>query len=386
MTLHSKRRIVLAATSAIVMAGVAACGSSSGSGSSSAAGSSIVVGLIQPYSGAESYYGKYADDAWTFAMQKYGSTINGHPIELVKGDSKCEPATAVSAVRQILSKKPSIIEAPDCSGDTMAMLPLTTSAKVPLVSENLAPEVTTQGSKYVWRVQASDAATNKLFGQYISEQGHKNIGVIHDTTSYGVANAKTLVSALTAAGNPPKVEASYDVSATDYSGQILQLKQANLDAAYIEGYDLQEGKLIKQARSLGLTIPIYGPTTASDDTFIQAAGDAAEGVVFATSFLPDWSPDGKSFAQEWQQKFGYPPNADSVGIYQAAVVTIKALQKAGSDTSSSAVNAAMANLVVTGLPEGSVSFDSTGDLAHPLIMAGRWHNKQTDLVKILAKP
>ncbi|PRZ44321.1 ABC-type branched-subunit amino acid transport system substrate-binding protein [Antricoccus suffuscus] len=380
------RQMVLAAGAAVTLVVSVGCGSSGSGTSASGSSSPIIVGLVQPYSGAESYYGKYADNAWTMAMAKYGSKIKGHPIKLVKGDSKCDPATAVSVAHKILAQKPVAIEAPDCSGDTLAMLPITTAKKVPLVSENLAPDITTKGSKYVWRVQASDAATNKLFAKYIVDQGHKSIGVINDTTSYGVANAATLVSGLAKSAVKPDVEATYDIAATDYSGQILKVKQANVEAAYFEGYDLQEGNLVKQARSLGLTMPIYGPTTASDGTFLKAAGDAAEGVVFATSFLPDWSSTATTFAKDWQDQFGYPPNMDSVGMYQAAVVTIKALQKAGPSATADDVNRAIKGLTVSGLPEGAVSFTSTGDLAHPLVMAGTWQGGATKLVKILAKP
>lgn len=377
-----------ASASAPVASAASTGGSSSAAPSDTAAatGTPIVIGVIQPYSGAEAYYGKYQDNAWTFAMAKYGSSVDGHPIKLVKGDSKCDPSSAVSVARQILSQKPVAINSSDCSADTLAVLPISTAAQVPLVSENLAPDITTKGSAYVWRVQSSDAATNKEFGKYVAQQGHTKIGVIHDTTSYGVANAQTMVDGLTSAGLKPVTEAKYDISATDYSGQILQLKQAGVDAAYIEGYDLQEGNLVKQAKSLGLNVPIYGPTTASDDTFLKAAGDAAEGVVFATSFLPDWSDDAKTFSQEWQKQFGYQPNMDSVGMYQAAVVTIKALQKAGGDATSEQLNAAFKDLEVTDLPEGAVSFTSSGDLAKPLVMVGKWASNKTVLVKILTQP
>jgi hypothetical protein len=50
------------------------------------------------------------------------------------------------------------------------------------------------------------------------------------------------------------------------------------------------------------------------------------------------------------------------------------------------VNSVLKGLQVSGLPEGSVSFTSTGDLAHPLVLVGTWHNKNTKLVKVLAKP
>ena len=372
---------------------LSACGGSGssnatagGSSGGSSSGGTITVALVQPYSGAEAYYGKYENDAWTLAEQKYGSSVDGHAIKLIRADSKCDPATAVSAVRQVLAQNPTVINASDCSGDTLAMLPITTAKKVPMVSENLAPNITTTGSHYIWRVQVSDAATNKYFGQYVASKGYKALGIIHDTTSYGTANAQTLVDGLKSSGVTPTVEASYDSSATDYSGQILKLKNANVDAAYIEGYDLQEGNLVKQARSLGLTAPIYGPTTASDSTFIKAAGSAANGMQFATSFIPDWNQAASSFSQEWDSKFGYEPNMDSVGMYEAAVTTIKALQAAGGSTSPTKVNSAFAGLNLTGLPEGSVSFTSSGDLAQPTVLVGTWVNGATKLVKVLTQP
>lgn len=388
------RRLLTGGLVGAAMLTMSACGSSSSShassgsasGGSSSSGGSITVGLVQPYSGAEAYYGKYENDAWTLAEQKYGSTVGGKAIKLVRADSKCDPATAVSAVRQVLAQNPTVINGSDCSGDTLAMLPITSAKQIPVVSENLAPDITTTGSKYIWRVQVSDAATNKYFGQYLASKGYKALGVIHDTTSYGTANAQTLVDGLQAAGAKPVVEASYDSSATDYSGQILKLKNANVDAAYIEGYDLQEGNLVKQARSLGLSAPIFGPTTASDSTFIKAAGSAADGMEFATSFIPDWNAAASSFSQEWNSKFGYEPNMDSVGMYEAAVATIKALQAAGPGASSTKVNSAFAGLKLTGLPEGSVSFTSSGDLAQPTVMVGTWTNGATKLVKILTQP
>lgn len=388
---HVKRRRYIGVTAsglvigAVVLGGCGSSGSSSSGGKSSSGGSPITVGVVVPYSGDSGYYGTWANDAWKLAESKYGSTIDGHPIKLVRADSKCEPTAAVSAVRQVLAQHPVAIMTSPCSGDTLALMPITKAAHVPTVSENLAPSITTEGDPYVWRAQTSDAVTNQLFGKYIAAQGATSPGIIHDTTAYGVANAATLVKGLKAAGVTPKAEASYDFSATDYSGQILNLKHAGVDAAYLEGYDLQNAHLLNQAVQLGLNVPYYAPTTTSDDTFLKAAGQNASKVKFATSFIPAWSPAAKQYASTWKSKFGYATNEDATGLYEIAVTIITALKKAGPSASSQTVNQAIAKTNLTGLPMGNLSFKSNGDNANPLVMVGTWtHGGTTKLIKVLS--
>lgn len=367
---------------AVLFATACGGGSSSSSGSSN---SPIVIGIVQPYSGAESYYGQYADNAWTQVMQKYGSSINGHPIKLVKADSKCEPTAAVTAVRDVLAQNPIAIMAPACSADTLAMLPLTTAAQVPLVSENLAAAVTQQNSHYVWVVQPNDGVTNKYFGQWMVQQGYTKVGIVHDTTAYGQGNASTIADSLTSQGDPPVVNQSYDLAATDYSGQILALKQAPINCAYLEGYDLQIGTLVKQARSLGLSVPLVAPTSATDSTFLQAAGGAAnaEGLTVVTSFLASASPAAMAYAQA-VQNFGYAANEDSAGIYEDAVVIMEGLMKAGDGATSSQLNTAIGGLNLTGLPEGAVSFQSDGEIANPLVIVTQWKSGNVTQVAVLS--
>ncbi|MHB8489407.1 MAG: branched-chain amino acid ABC transporter substrate-binding protein [Candidatus Dormibacteria bacterium] len=376
-------RLCVAAGVGSALIAMSACGggSTASSGSSS---TPIVIGIVMPYSGAESYYGQYADNAWTLAMRQYGSSIGGHPIKLVKADSKCEPTAAVTAVHDVLAQNPVAIMAPACSADTLAIIPIITAAHVPLASENLAVKVTQQGSHYVWDVQPNDGVTNKLFGAWLIQQGYTKVGIVHDTTAYGAGNASTLSDSLTAAGHPPVVDVSYDLSSTDYSGQILALKNASISAAYLEGYDLQSGQLVKQARSLGLTVPLFAPTSATDSTFLSAAGTAsAEGTTVVTSFLASSSPAATTYAQA-TQAFGYAANEDSAGIYEDAVVILKALQKVGAGASSTQLNSAIGAITLTGLPEGQVSFQSDGEVVNPQVIVTKWQNGKVSEVTVLS--
>jgi branched-chain amino acid transport system substrate-binding protein len=342
----------------------------------------IVIGMIEPYTGEESNYGQWVDDAWKLAIANYGDTIKGHPIKIVRADSKCEPAVAVSAGRQVFAEHPVILMAPICSGDTLAIMPMIKSNEVPALSDNIAPRVTQESGGWVWRIQLTDSVVTPPESQYILSKGYKRIGVVHDTSAPGQANGQNMIAALTAAGNPPVETATYALADTDYSGPLLKMKAANLDALYIEAYETQGARLISQAKQLGFTIPIYANFSLFDETFIKAAGDAGNGIVGVTSYTPEWSEDAKKFDARWFKMFNYHTNADIAAIYEMAVVAITTLD-AAPDARGKALNDLIAKTNLPNQPMGALSFDATGNNANPLVLLVTWKDQKIQVIQVL---
>lgn len=350
------------------------------------AADSVTIGNIQPYTGDSGYYGQYADRAFEFAMDKYGAEPGGNKLSFVRGDSKCVPSAAVQAGRQVLAKKPVALLAPACSGDTLALKPRLAADHVPACSINLAPGITNENDKNPWvfRLAPSDTVTNRFFAKYMKSRGVKRIGIIHDNTGYGQGNSQTLVAGLKAAGIDVAVDASYEFSDTDYSGQILNLKRTGVDAAYFEGYDLQVAHLIKQARNLGFTGTIYANTNAGNVTAGKAGGEAMNGVLFATAFLPGWTEETQAYAAAWKKRYHEVPDVDQTDLYQCAAVILKALQEVGSQPTGDAVRAAMADISLSGTPTGTIRFNASGDRVNPPVLVGTWDQGKTKLVHVLS--
>ena len=386
MASPSRRRLpVLSTVAALTL--LVGCGSSGSDNSSSGGGSSgspLKIAIVQPYTGDSAYYGTYAKNAFALAMANYGSKPGGHPISFVKGDSKCVPASAVQAGNQVLAQSPVVMLAPACSGDTLALAPLLKAHNVAACSINLAPTITKEGGSQIYRAAPSDADTNDKFAAYMAGKGVKTIGIVHDTSGYGQGNVDSLVAALKKNNIEVAVNAAYDFSATDYSGQIIKLKRANVDAAYFEGYDLAVGNLIKQAKQLQLKAIYFANTNAGNATAGKAAGSALDGVEFATAFLPDASATASKFTDEWTKRFGVAPDSDSTDLYQCAVVILKAITGAGSKADGATVGAAMAKVSVTGLPTGDVAFSADRELTAPPVLIGTWEGGKTKLVKRLS--
>jgi branched-chain amino acid transport system substrate-binding protein len=342
----------------------------------------IVIGMVEPYTGEESNYGQWVDDAWKLATDNYGDNIKGQPFKVVRADSKCEPSVAVSAGRQVFAEHPVILMAPVCSGDTLAILPMIKSNQVPTLSDNIAPRVTQESDGWVWRIQLTDSVVTPPEAQYILSKGYKRIGVIYDTSAPGQANGQNMIEALKAGGNPPVEIATYALADTDYSGPLLKMKAANLDALYVEAYETQGARLITQARQLGFTLPIYANFSLFDETFIKAAGPAGNGIIGVTSYTPDWSDDAKKFDEQWFKKFNYHTNADIAALYEMGVVAITAL-KSAPDARNKALNDIIAKTNLPNLPMGALSFDSTGNNANPLVLLVTWKDEKIQVLQVL---
>ena len=342
----------------------------------------IVIGMVEPYTGEESNYGQWVDDSWKLALEVYGDKIQEHPIKLVRADSKCEPSVAVSAGRQVMAEHPAILMAPVCSGDTLAIMPLIKSNQVPTLSDNIAPKVTQESDGWVWRIQLTDSVVTPPEAKYILSKGYKRIGVIHDTSAPGEANGKNMIDALTAGGSAPVEVATYALADTDYSGPLLKMKAANLDALYVEAYETQGARLIAQAKQLGFTIPIYANFSLFDETFIKAAGEPGNGLIGVTSYAPNWSDNSKKFDEQWFKKFNYHTNADIAAIYEMAVAAITALKKAP-DARGKELNAIVGSTNIPDLPMGTLSFDKTGNNANPLVLLVTWKNQQLEVLQVL---
>jgi branched-chain amino acid transport system substrate-binding protein len=355
-----------------------ACGGNTTANSSSP----IVIGMVEPYSGAEASYGQWVNDAWTFATQKLGSSVQGHPLTVVRGDSKCEPATAVSAGRQVLDQHPALLIAPVCSGDTLALAPLIVKDQIPTLSDNIAPSITSQGQGWIWRVQITTSTMAAGETKYMLSQGYKRIGVIYDTTAPNVAAAQAIINSLTDGGLPPAVSTTYNINDTDYSGPLLKLKAANLDSLYVCGYEIQGARLVVQAKQLGFTQPMYGNFSLFDDTFIKAAGAAADGLTGVTTYTSNWSSAAQKFDQEWFSEFGYHTNADIAALYEMAVAAIDALNKSP-EARGKALNDILAKTSIPNLPMGALSFDSHNENGNPVVLLVNWKNQQLQTAKVL---
>jgi branched-chain amino acid transport system substrate-binding protein len=173
---------------------------------------------------------------------------------------------------------------------------------------------------------------------------------------------------------------SYAGDATDFTAQLLKVRNTKPDAVVLWGATTTPALVIRQARSLGLTVPFLGTSGILSPAFINVAGDAGRDV-FATSNLDPagGTAEQRKLAELYTAAYHAPLVAFAAQAWDAAHILAAALANAGTG------GAAQAAWLASGKPiagaQGTFRFSSVDhnglrptDVHVLTISGGRWSN------------
>ncbi len=248
--------------------------------------SPIVLGVIQPFTGPAAQWGEDSMNSLNLVMKQKGDSVDGHPFKFVQLDDQCTPSKAVDAANRMLGEVVAFL-GPDCSGDMAAAQMIMQKAKIPHLCPCFLATLTQRNDDYFFRSAPSDLGMMQVLLEYIKSQGVKKLALAYDTSGFAAGEADAIRATLTKVGlAEPALVLSFDVSTTDFSGQIGRIKAANVDALLVASYPHIGGLLIKQARETGLTLPIFGGAIVEPE-LLKVAGSAAEGMVLVGAYMTD---------------------------------------------------------------------------------------------------
>lgn len=174
--------------------------------------------------------------------------------------------------------------------------------------------------------QQSYALAGYIFGQLKL----KNVGVIRDVTRYGRMGDKIFIDEARRIGHEPMLEVKYDVGETDFTKQLLLLRNIGIDGLVIWGNAQDAGRIIKQMRALGMKQPVFGSSHVAYPDVINIAGPAADGLVVISAMDPTRDdPKWQAFRSSYQQRFHEEPDPFASYAYDGMNILIGAIRKAG---------------------------------------------------------
>jgi len=321
----------------------------------------IKIGVGGVHSGDLASYGLPTVNAAELVVEKVNAAggVLGKQIELVVEDTGCAADVSANAATKLVSEGVVAVIGHICSGATATALPIYEDSGIVAIS----PSATNPGLAdfpNFFRTIATDQIQGRIQADYlVNELGVKRVAVIHDKGDYGKGLAEYAREYLMDAGVDVVMFEGITVGAVDYSAIINRVGAENVDAIVYGGYHPEASKLVDQGRQAGLLIPFISGDGVKDDTFINVAGSAAEGV-FATGPTDTSSnPMDAMAAQEHIDKYGTEPGAFFMNAYAATLALINAIEKAGSTDYDAIVAALKSNYVDT--PLGSISFADNGD-------------------------
>ena len=303
----------------------------------------IKIGALLAVTGPASFLG--APEARTLEMlvdelnAKGG--VAGRKLKLIVKDTGASPEKAISFAKQLIEEDQVFaIIGPATSGETMAVKPIAEEAKTLLLSCAAAEAIVNPVFKYVFKTAQKDShAIVKVF-QQMKKMGVTKIGVLSSNTGFGKAGREAIAKLAPENGIQIVVDEVYDKAATDLTAEVTKLKAANVQAILNWSIEPAQAIVIKNARQMGMTMPIFQSHGFANIQYVKAAGAAAEGVVFPASrivvaeALPEKHPQ-KAVLVAYKKAYEarYHEDASAFGGYahDAFALLVRAVKDVGPD-------------------------------------------------------
>ena len=210
----------------------------------------------------------------------------------------------------------------------------------------------------------------------------KTIGILHDENLYGSGGATIAAAEAKVLGLQVVGDEAYPGTATDFTPQIVKLRDAKPDAVVLWGATTTPGLAIRAARTLGLNVPILGSSGILSPAILNIAGGAAAGEVYSASPLAGApSAEQRAFAEAYDKEYHLPVVSFAANGWDAAQIIVAALREAhGKTDGTSLANALEAGKAIP-LVDGVFKFspsDHNGLVAADVRIAmarnGAWGN------------
>lgn len=320
------------------------------------AAETIKVGAILAVTGPAAFLG--APEAKTLEMMvedinKKGG-IKGKKVELIVKDSGASPEKALSFAKQLIEEdKVLAIIGPSTSGETMKIKNVAEEGKTILLSCAAAEVIVNPVAKYVFKTPQKDSyAVIKIFEQ-MKKMKLSKAGVLSSNTGFGKAGKEQIEKLAPEYGIQIVANEVYDKSATDLTAEVTKVKASGAEAIINWSIEPAQSIVIKNARQIGFKGQIFQSHGFGNIKYVEAAGPAAEGVIFpagrllVAGVLPKNHPQ-KAVLMKYKKDYELKCHGEECSTfgghaYDAMLILTKAIEKAGS-TDKEAVRNAIENL------------------------------------------
>jgi branched-chain amino acid transport system substrate-binding protein len=323
----------------------------------------IRLGEFASMTGKEAVFGQNAHKGTLLAVEETNAAggVLGRKLELITADNQSKPGESATAVKKLISRdKVAVILGEITSGRTLEAAPIAQAAKIPLISPGAThTEVTAKGN-YIFRICFIDDFQGTVMAKFARETLKlKRVAILSSVSSaQSVGLAKYFRERFTSPTTVIAAEQKYGEGDKDFRAQLTAIKAAGADGIFVPGYYAEAALICKQARDLGLTLPLLGVDGWESPDLVAIAGAAAEGCYLSTHYSPESeSPAVVAFNQRFQQRWGIGSNALSVLGYDSAMLAIDAIRRAGS-TDGAKIRDALATTVNYPAVTGSITFDT----------------------------
>ena len=314
------------------------------SGPAQAENDTIKVGAILAVTGGASFLGGPESRTIEMQIEKINANggIHGKKIELILKDSGANPEKAISFTKQLIEEeKVFAILGPSTSGETMKIKNICEQGKTVLLSCGAAEVIVNPVAKYVFKTPQKDSFAVKKIYMEMNKLKISKIAVLAGNTGFGKAGKGQLLAIAPEFGIEVVATEVYDKKATDLSAVVAKL-MSNKDIQAVVNWSIVPAQAIvaKNMRQAGWNVPLFQSHGFGNIKYVEAAGAAAEGIIFpagrllVADALSDDNPQKEvlmNYKHDYEAKFQEQASTFGGHGYDAIMILAKAIEQAGPD-------------------------------------------------------
>ena len=325
------------------------------------------IGVMESLTGPGETYGTVANQAKQMAVDEINAAggVNGHMLELVVEDSKCNAQDAITAYNKLTDVDGvKIILGTSCSGAMLGAAPLAEKEGVVMFSGLATNPDIAEAGDYIFRTAMSDLQLGIDTGNLLWADGVRKLATLNEATDYAEGVRRESVAQFEKRGGEVVAEERYPSDVTDFRSQLTKLFGANPDALHVAAQaEFAGGTIVKQARELGFDGPIYSDVVVAGATALEIAGDAATGVIAVIADLDPVNNKAQEVLKNFKAKYDYVTLRWYIGsAYDDVYITAECLKKTGDDQDADGFRDCLYDITWSGAIGDSYSFDDKGEV------------------------
>ena len=295
----------------------------------------LTIGFVGPLTGDSVSYGEPISNAVRMAVDDINQSggVGGMMLEVIYEDGRCTNEDALNAAQKLVNiDQVKMIVGGICSGEALAMLPITEAAGVIVISPSASSPDLTGIGQYFFRNSPSDDSGGMKLADIVLK-AHKKVALISEETDYAQGFARVFKENVLLGEGEIVADENFTPDTTDFRSMLTKIKAANPEAIFVNPQtEIAGGTIIKQARELGITVPLFGSNVTGGTASIEIAGDHIEGLVFVDApGLSPANPRATVFLEQYRMRYGEPSIEFYTGAaYDAVHILAQAVEMVGS--------------------------------------------------------
>ncbi|NJN45689.1 MAG: ABC transporter substrate-binding protein [Candidatus Competibacteraceae bacterium] len=306
------------------------------------AADTIKIGSFLSATGPASFLG----DPELKTFQLYIDKINaaggvlGKQLELIHYDDGGDANKARTFVKRLIENdQVDIILGGTTTGTTMAAIPLVERAEIPFISLAGGIEIVEPVKQWVFKTPQTDRMAAEKIMEHMKQQGISKIALISGTGGFGRSGREQTLAVAPQHGIEMLADETYGPKDTDMTAQLTKIKNTDgVQAVFNFGFGQGPAIVTKNYAQLGIEWPLYQSHGVASNSYIELAGEAAEGVLISASALliaDDLPADDVqkevlvTYKKDYEEAFKNPVSTFGAYAYDALMIAVDAMKRAG---------------------------------------------------------